>query len=98
MNQEDENIKNHIQAMNHLLSDCAKTQSQMIRELNRILIVVCICFTFIIVSMVIGFIYYEAQFDTKATTTTELTTEGDSANINSVLNGDMYNDDSTHNE
>jgi hypothetical protein len=48
--------------------------------------------------MVIGFFYYESQFDITETTTTELQTSGENANINNVSNGDMYNDNSVHNE
>ena len=52
--------------------------------------------------MVGGFFYYESQFETVETATTmtdtDLTTRGENANINNVTNGDMYNDDVTHNE
>lgn len=51
---------------------------------------------------------YESQFETVETETTTTTTEtvtdtdmstsGENANINNVTNGDMYNDNATHNE
>lgn len=87
-----------IEALNKLLADHNKHQSTTINRLNKTLVVVSICFTCIIVAMVSGFFWYEVQFETVESTTTELTTEGDDADINSVTNGDMYNDNSIHNE
>ena len=50
--------------------------------------------------MIAGFFWYESQYETSESTvtTTELTTEGENANINNVTNGDMYNDNAVHNE
>lgn len=52
-----------------------------------------------------GFVWYESQFDyaVEETTTTDnsrdidITSEGDNAEAN-YINGDQYNDDSTHND
>ena len=87
-----------VEAVNRLLVDHAKAQSLIIRQLKNAIIVVCICFTAIIVSMVAGFFWYESQFDTTESTVTTMETEGENANINAVTNGDMYNDSAQHND
>lgn len=87
-----------IEALNKLLTDHSKTQSAIIKQLQKAVIIVSICFTCILVVMIGCFFWYESRFETTETTTTELSTEGENADINSVTNGDMYNDDATHNE
>lgn len=93
----EENNK-QLQAVNELLKDYSKAQTETIKQLKLALIVVSICFSLIICTMVAGFFWYESQFEVTETTTTTLEAEGENANINSVTNGDMYNDSSTHNE
>jgi hypothetical protein len=89
---------------NDLLLDVCKNQRKTIKSLKTICITVIVCFSLIICTMVAGFFYYESQFDivdsttTQETTTTELKTSGENANINNVSNGDMYNDNAIHNE
>ena len=91
-----------LSAVNGILLDTAKNQESLIKHFRKILVVVTISFTIIICCMVGGFFYYESQFETvetaTTTTDTDLTTRGENANINNVTNGDMYNDDATHNE
>ena len=91
-----------LSAVNGVLLDTAKNQESLIKHFRKMLIAVTISFTIIICCMVGGFFYYESQFETvetaTATTDTDLTTSGENANINNVTNGDMYNDDATHNE
>lgn len=88
----------HVQAVNQLLADYNKTQAEVIKHLRGMLIVLFLCFTAIICTMVSGFFWYESQFETREVTTTTLETEGDDADINSVTNGNMYNDNAIHNE
>lgn len=95
---DEESYSRQIEALNRLLTDHSKAQSAIIRQLQRAIIIVSVCFMCIIVAMVGCFFWYESRFDTTEVTTTELTTEGDNADINSVTNGDMYNDSSIHNE
>lgn len=102
---EDEQLKvdnERLSAMNSILLDTAKNQENLIKHFRKMLVVVSICFTVIICAMVVGFFYYESQFETveteTTTTDTDLTTSGENANINNVTNGDMYNDNATHNE
>ena len=97
------NLENErLSAVNGILLDTAKNQESLIKHFRKILIAVTVSFTIIICSMVGGFFYYESQFETieaaTTTTDTDLTTSGENANINNVTNGDMYNDDATHNE
>ena len=91
-----------LSAVNGVLLDTAKSQESLIKHFRKMLIAVTISFTIIICCMVGGFFYYESQFETvetaTTTTDTDLTTSGENANINNVTNGDMYNDDATHNE
>lgn len=102
---EDEQLKvdnERLSAMNSILLDTAKNQENLIKHFRKMLVVVSICFTVIICAMVAGFFWYESQFETveteTTTTDTDLTTSGENANINNVTNGDMYNDNATHNE
>ena len=91
-----------LSAVNGVLLDTAKNQESLIKHFRKMLIAITISFTIIICCMVGGFFYYESQFEnvetTTTTTDTDLTTSGENANINNVTNGDMYNDDATHNE
>ena len=91
-----------LSAVNGVLLDTAKNQESLIKHFRKMLIAITISFTIIICCMVSGFFYYESQFETvetaTTTTDTDLTTSGENANINNVTNGDMYNDDATHNE
>ena len=91
-----------LSAVNGVLLDTAKSQESLIKHFRKMLIAITISFTIIICCMVGGFFYYESKFETVETATTtmdtDLTTSGENANINNVTNGDMYNDDATHNE
>lgn len=91
-----------LSAVNEILLDTAKNQESLIKHFRKMLIAITISFTIIICSMVGGFFYYESQFETiettTTTTTTDMSTSGENANINNVTNGDMYNDNATHNE
>ena len=96
-------VENEIlSAVNGELLNTIKNQESLIKHFRKMLIAITISFTIIICCMVGGFFYYESQFETVETTTTttdtDLTTSGENANINNVTNGDMYNDDATHNE
>nr|DAP31883.1 MAG TPA: hypothetical protein [Caudoviricetes sp.] len=89
-----------LSAVNGILLDTAKNQESLIKHFRKMLIAITVSFTIIICCMVGGFFYYESQFETveTTTTTTDMNTSGDNADINNVTNGDMYNDNATHNE
>lgn len=89
------------QAMNHLLLEMIKTQKTNMISFIRVLIIILVCYTAILVSMVAGFFWYESQFEfTEQTTTEETITQevsGENSEINNV-EGNMYKDNSTHNQ
>lgn len=91
------NLENS-QNMNALLIDVCKSQKETIGKINRIICIMIMCFSLVFVSMIVCFYKYESQYETQEVTTTTLETSGDNADINSVSNGDMYNDTSVHNE
>lgn len=88
------------QVMNALLFDVCTSQKETICKLNVIICCIVVCFSMIICCMVCCFYKYESQYDTSETitTTTTMDTSGDNADINSVTNGNMYNDSAIHNE
>lgn len=88
------------QALNTLLIEMNKNQKSSNKLLVRTLVASAICYTIIILAMIIGFFWYESQFEASETvqTTTTMTTEGENANINTVMDGNMYNDSSVRNQ
>jgi len=89
------------EALNRLLLDTDKNQNNVIRHFRKMVVTLLVCSTIIICTMVVGFFWYEGQFDatttTTDTTTTSMETDGANANINNVTDGDMYNDNAVHN-
>lgn len=89
------------QAVNALLLEMARNQKNNIHNIIRVFVVTIICYTLLLITMVIGFFAYESQFEvteqivTKTTTTQEVS--GENSEINNVQ-GDMYKDDAVHNE
>lgn len=97
-NERDKETFEQLQATNKLLLKMAKTQKDNIKNLIKVFIVTVICYTALLISMVVGFFVYESQFDTeyvKETVTQEVS--GENSNINNV-DGDQYNDNAVHNE
>lgn len=98
---ENENVKEKEDAMNELLLEVVKNQKRTNKSLMRAFIVVVICYTIILVSMIVGFFYYESQFETQETVTTERTVtqtvDGENSEINNV-SGNLYKDSAIHNE
>lgn len=84
--------------LNGILRETLKIQENIIDRFKRIIVAILVSYTLILIAGIVGFFWYENQFETVETTTTTMETEGDSADINSVTNGDQYNDSSTHNE
>ena len=88
------------QAMNHLLLEMVKTQKENYKSLILIFITTVVMYTFILVSMIIGFFWYENQFETTTEVVTrEVTQEvsGNDSEINNVK-GNMYKDNAIHSE
>ena len=101
----EEMSKEQMEATNKLLLEMAKNQKENIRNIIRVFIITIFCYTLILISMVVGFFVYESQFETVETetvaeTVAETVTQevsGENSTINNV-EGNQYNDSSTHNE
>lgn len=90
-----------VEVVNNLLLDMVKNQRENNKSMVKIFITSIICLTIILLCGIFGFFYYEGQFDYTAseTTTKTITQEisGTDSEINNV-DGDMYKDNSIHNE
>lgn len=92
--------KTQEEATNKLLLDMVKNQKEYINGIFRIFIITLVCYTLILISMIVGFFVYESQFETESVETqTTITQEvsGDGSDINNV-EGNQYNDNATHNQ
>lgn len=58
----------------------------------RMLVWVVVIVLLMHLATVIGFLYYESQFETTATATTTTTTQTVDGKDNDIVNGDQYND------
>ena len=89
------------QAMNELLLEMVKGQREVNKKNLKVFIATIVCYTLLLISMVVGFFVYESQFETTYTTETITTTtqevSGEDSEINNVQ-GNMYKDNATHNE
>lgn len=95
-------LKEASKEVNELLLDVCKSQRETIKFMRNSIIAVVCSFTIIICTMIIGFFWYESQFEvietTTTTTTTDMEASGENATINNVTDGNMYNDNAIHNE
>ena len=92
--------KTQEEATNRLLLDMVKNQKEYISGVLKIFIITLVCYTLILISMIVGFFIYESQFETEVVETqTTITQEvsGDGSDINNV-EGNQYNDNATHNQ
>lgn len=89
------------QAMNRLLLEMVKTQKENYTSLIKVLIVVIVCCTALLISGIVGFFWYESQFEvTEEVVTTQTVTQevsGENSEINNV-SGDLYKDNAIHND
>lgn len=103
MNELEQKTFDEMVATNKLLLQMNKNQRKANKTMMWVSISGFICLTVIIISMIIGFIVYESQFEVVDTITTEETVtyeqevSGENSNINNV-EGNQYNDNATHNE
>lgn len=88
------------QAMNELLIEMVKNQKEANKNNFKVFISVIICYTLLLISMVVGFFIYESQFEIASTTETITTTtqevSGQDSEINNIQ-GNMYKDNAVHN-
>lgn len=89
------------QAMNRLLLEMIKTQKKNYTDLVWIFITVIVCYTALLIAGIVGFFWYESQFEiTEEVTTTETITQevsGEGSEINNI-EGNLYKDNAVHNE
>lgn len=84
-----------------LLTQVVKNQKAYNKALVKIVIVVSICYTLIIGSLIGAFIWREGLYDYTETYTYTEEIEQEANGENSVINnvnGNQYNDNATHNE
>lgn len=60
-----------LQAINKLLTDYSKSQSTIIKELRNAIITICIVAFTVILLMIVGFFWYESQYERETTTITQ---------------------------
>ena len=89
-----------VQALNKLLLEMNKNQKKSNNSLIKTFIATVICFTVLLISMVLGFFWYESQFEITEKVVTETITQevsGTDSEINSV-EGNLYKDNASHTE
>ena len=93
----DENDK--LQLANELLLEMAKNQRENFKKATHAYIVATCGLLVLMVAMVVGFFWYESQFEVTDTVTTEKTiTQEVSGDESDIVNGDQYNDNAVHNQ
>lgn len=86
-------LNSNMEATNKLLLEMVQNQKSNSSNLVKIFIVTIICYTVLLLSMIIGYFVYESQFETLQTITSqEADTNGGDAIINS---GDLNYGEST---
>lgn len=89
-----------VQALNKLLLEMNKNQKKSNNSLIKTFIATVICFTVLLISMVLGFFWYESQFEITEKVVTETITQevsGTDSEINNV-EGNLYKDNASHTE
>lgn len=101
MGNTDDEITEQTQAMNKLLLELVKTQKSNTKSLIRVFIATIICYTVLLLSLILGFFWYESQFETSEKVIEEKTitqeVSGENSEINNV-EGNLYKDSAVHNE
>ena len=89
-----------VQALNKLLLEMNKNQKKSNNSLIKTFIATVVCFTVLLISMVLGFFWYENQFEMTEKVVTETITQevsGTDSEINNV-EGNLYKDNASHTE
>ena len=77
--------KESASVANELLLDMVKNQRNNMSNFVRVFVVVVVCYTLILVSMIVGFFVYEVQRKTIATTITEQEVDRVSSSIDDIV-------------
>ena len=87
--------------LTQLLIEVIQNQKKNAKSLIRFLVVIVICFTIIICSMIGGFFWYESQFEYVETQTyseqIDQEVSGEGSSINNI-EGNQYNGNAIHND
>ena len=87
--------------LTQLLIEVIQNQKKNAKSLIRFLVIIVICFTIIICSMVGGFFWYESQFEYVETQTyseqIDQEVSGEGSSINNI-EGNQYNGNAIHND
>lgn len=101
MGNTDYEIAEQTQAMNKLLLEIVKTQKSNTKSLIKVFIATIVCYTVLLLSLILGFFWYESQFETSEKIVAEKTitqeVSGENSEINNV-EGNLYKDSAVHNE
>lgn len=89
------------QAANALLLEMLRNQRGNAKRMLKMFIITVLCYTVLLVTMIVGFFVYESQFEVTEKVITETTTtqevSGEHSEINNVQ-GNMYKDNAIHNQ
>lgn len=77
-------LNNNMEATNKLLLEMVQNQKTSNANLVKMFLTVIICYTVLLLSMIIGFYIYESQFETFQTVTSQ---EADTAGGDAIING-----------
>lgn len=77
-------LNNNMEATNKLLLEMVQNQKASNANLVKMFLTVIICYTVLLLSMIIGFYIYESQFETFQTVTSQ---EADTAGGDAIING-----------
>lgn len=77
-------LNNNMEATNKLLLEMVQNQKASNANLIKMFLTVIICYTVLLLSMIIGFYIYESQFETFQTVTSQ---EADTAGGDAIING-----------
>lgn len=87
--------------LTQLLIEVIQNQKKNAKSLIRFLVVIVICFTIIVCSMIGGFFWYESQFEYVETQTyseqIDQEVSGEGSSINNI-EGNQYNGNAIHND
>lgn len=89
------------QAANALLLEMVRNQKSNAKNIIKIFVITIVCYTLLLITMIVGFFVYESKFEayeevvTETTTTQEVSGEG--SEINNV-EGNLYKDNAVHNQ
>lgn len=100
MERESEQLE-QSQAVNAMLLEMVRNQRGNNKCVLKVFVITIICYTILLVVMVIGFFVHESQFEVTEQIVTETTTtqkvSGENSEINNVQ-GNRYKDNATHNQ